>query len=149
MHPPTSEIDKKLKNTYDNIFLNSTKFKTFSRNLTSLISDHLPQLVILKNFHRNSTVTNNIVYERNYRFFNENEFKNDLRNISHKNILSQVIKLTCQQVQRLICFSNKLISFKERVITYKETLDHQKHSITYKRKQQTFQVLLPGNKPYS
>ena len=44
----------------DNIFLNSIEFETFSRNLTSQISDHLPQLLILKDFHRKSTVTSNI-----------------------------------------------------------------------------------------
>ena len=53
--------DQKLKNI-DNIFLNST--------------DHFPHLLILTNFHLKSTVTNNVVYGRNYWFFNNNKFKN-------------------------------------------------------------------------
>ena len=87
----------------DNIFLNSIEFETFSGNLTSIISDHLPQLLILKDFHRKSIVTNNIVYERNYQLFNDNEFKNDLKkhNFWKYSVSSQPVSL--------ICFTNKLI----------------------------------------
>ena len=67
------------------------------------MSDHLAHLLILKDFHRKPTLTNNIVYKRNYRFFNDNDFKNDLKSIPWENILSQA------NVQRLICFSDKLI----------------------------------------
>ena len=35
-------------------------------------------------------VTNNIVYERNDRYFNDNEIKNDLKSIPWENNLSQV-----------------------------------------------------------
>ena len=85
-----TRLTKNSKTLIDNIILNSIEFETFSRNLTSLISDHLPQLLILKDFHRKSAVTDNIVYERNYRFFNYNVFKNDLKSIPWENILSQV-----------------------------------------------------------
>ena len=85
-----TRLTKNSKTLNDNIFLNSIEFETFSRNLTSPISDHLPQLLILKDFHRKSTVTNNIVYASNYQFFNDNEFKNHLKNIPWENILSQV-----------------------------------------------------------
>ena len=64
-----TRLTKNSKTLIDNIILNSIEFETFSRNLTSLISDHLPQLLILKDFHRKSAVTDNIVYERNYRCF--------------------------------------------------------------------------------
>ena len=74
--------------------------------ITCLISGHFPELLILKYFYRKSTVTNNIFYERKYRFFNDGNFKNDLKSIPLENNL---LKLTCQQVQRLICFSNNLI----------------------------------------
>ena len=73
-----TRLTKNSKTLIDNIILNSIEFETFSRNLTSLISDHLPD------------VTDNIVYERNYRFFNYNGFKNDLKSIPWENILSQV-----------------------------------------------------------
>ena len=83
-------LTKNTKTMIDNIFLNSIEFETFTGNLTSLISDHLPHLLILKDFQRKSTITYNIVYERNYRFFNDKEFKNDLKSIPWENILSQV-----------------------------------------------------------
>ena len=85
-----TRLTKNSKTLIDNIFLNSIEFEIFSGNLTSLISDHLPQLLMLKDFHRKLTVTNNIVYERNYRFLNDNEFKSDLKSIPWENILSQV-----------------------------------------------------------
>ena len=44
----------------------------------------------LKDFHCKSAGANNIIYERNYWFFNNNEFKNDLQSIPCQNILSQV-----------------------------------------------------------
>ena len=44
----------------------------------------------LKDFHCKSAGANNIIYERNYWFFNDNEFKNDLQSIPCQNILSQV-----------------------------------------------------------
>ena len=85
-----TRLKKNSKTLIDNIFLNSIEFDTFSGNLTSLISDYLPQLSIPKDFHRKSIVTNNIFYERNYRFFNDNKFKGDLKIILWENILSQV-----------------------------------------------------------
>ena len=83
-------LTKNSKILIDNIFLNSIGFRTFSINLISLISDHLAQLLILKDFHHKSTVTNNIVYEKNYQFFNDNKFKNDFKNITWENNLPQV-----------------------------------------------------------
>ena len=72
----------------NHLFQSKKETKNFSSNLTSLISDHTPQLLILKDFHRKSAVTNNI-YDRNYWFFNDNEFKNDLKSNPWENILSQ------------------------------------------------------------
>ena len=103
LHPSSNKTDKNSKSLIYNILLNYIEFETFSRNWTSLMSDHLAHLLILKDFHRKPTLTNNIVYKRNYRFFNDNDFKNDLKSIPWENILSQA------NVQRLICFSDKLI----------------------------------------
>ena len=64
--------------------------KHSSQIFSFLISDHLHQLLILKYFDPNSTVTNNIVYERNSGFFNDNKFKNNLKSIPWENTLSQV-----------------------------------------------------------
>ena len=76
------------KTLIDNIFLNSTEFNTFSSNLTSQISEHLPQFLILKCFYHKTFINNNDVFEQNYRFFNHDEFKNDLKDVPLYNILS-------------------------------------------------------------
>ena len=85
-----TRLTKTSKTFSNNIFLNSIEFETFSRNLTFLISDHFPLLLILNDVHHKSTVTNDTVYERNYQFFNDNKFINDLKRIPWENILSQV-----------------------------------------------------------
>ena len=75
------------KTLIDNIFLNSIEFDTFSGNLTSHISDHLRQFLILKDFYHKILINSNDVFERNYRFFNHDKFKNDLKDIPW-NVLS-------------------------------------------------------------
>ena len=71
------------------IFLNSIEFE-WIRDFLWKLKRPLSTALILKDFHRKSTVTNNIVYGRNYWFFNDNEFKNDLKSISWENTLSQI-----------------------------------------------------------
>ena len=112
---------------------------------------------MVKDFHRKSTLTNNIVYERNYWFFNDNEFKNDLKSILWENILSQVNLSASSGFDLFFKLINTLLDehapirklSKKELSLKKKTLDQQKHSITYERTPQTFQVLLPGSKPYS
>ena len=77
-----NRIAKKSKTLIDNIFMNSLEYDTFSGNLTTQISDHLPQFLILKNFHRKYTNKSQVVYKRSYKFYNEDEFKKDLLNVN-------------------------------------------------------------------
>ena len=49
---------KNPKTLIDNTFQSFIELETFSRNLTSRISDHIPHLLILKDFHRKSTYCN-------------------------------------------------------------------------------------------
>ena len=84
----STKLAKNSKTLIDNIFLNSIEFNTFSGNLTSQISDHLPQFLILKDSYHKTLINSNNVFERNYRFFNHDEFKNDLKDIPWDNILS-------------------------------------------------------------
>ena len=50
--------------------------------------DHLPQFLILKDFYHETLINSNNTFERNYRFFNYDEFKNNLKDIPWDNILS-------------------------------------------------------------
>ena len=72
----------------NNILLNSIEFNTFSGNFTSQILDHFPQFLILKDFYHKTLFNSNNFYERNYRFFNHEKLKNELKDIPWDNILS-------------------------------------------------------------
>ena len=82
---------KNAKTLIDNIFLNSIEFNSFSDNLISQISDYFPQFLILKDFYHKTLINSNNVFERNYRFFSHDEFKNELKNIPWDNISSDDI----------------------------------------------------------
>ena len=151
-----TRLTKNSKTLIVNIFLNSIEFETFSGNLTSLISDHLPQLLILKDFHRKSTVANNIVYERNYQFFNDDEFKNDLKSIPWENILSQVnlsassaFDLFFKQINTLLDQHAPIHKLSKKQLSLKKKPWISKSIQSFMRERETFQVLLSGNKPYS
>ena len=60
-----------------------------TKNSETLIEilEHLPQFLILKDFYPKTLINSNNVVERNYRFFNNDEFENDLKDII-RNILS-------------------------------------------------------------
>ena len=94
-----TRLTKNSKTLIDKILLNSIEFNTFSSNLTSQISDHLPQFLILKDFYHNTLINSNNVFERNYRFFNHDEFKNDLKDIPWYNL-----RTISRQVWLPICF---------------------------------------------
>ena len=90
-----TRLTKNSKTLTDNIFLISIEFNTISGNLTSQISDHLLQFLILKDFYHKTLINSNnvrnwtkLIIEQNYRFFNHDEFKNDLKDILYDNILS-------------------------------------------------------------
>ena len=81
-------LQKNSKTRNDNIFLNSIVFNTFSGNISSQICGHLPLFSILKDFHHKTLINSINVFDRNYRFFNHDEFKNGLKDIPWDNILS-------------------------------------------------------------
>ena len=81
-------MTKSSKTLTDNIFLISIEFNTISGNLALQILDHLLQFSILKDFFHQTLINSNNIFEQNYRFFNHDEFKNDLKEIPWDNILS-------------------------------------------------------------
>ena len=66
----------------DNIFSNFTEFTSFiSGNLTTSISDHLPQFLLLPNIKDHSIPRSHNLHKRNMKLFNENDFLSDINNI--------------------------------------------------------------------
>ena len=74
------------KKVGNKLFLNSIEFNTFSGSLASQLLDHLSQFLVLKDFYHKTLINSNDVLQQNYRFFNNNKFKNELNDISWDNI---------------------------------------------------------------
>ena len=67
----------------DNIFVNNRPFKYLSGNITTLISDHLPQFIISENFKGSNLKRERIsTTYRDIRYFNIDSFKRDLQEIN-------------------------------------------------------------------
>ena len=71
--------------------------------------DHLLQFLILKDFCHKTLIDSNKVYERNYRFFNHDEFKHDLKDICWDNVLSLDDILASLAFDLLFARVNKLL----------------------------------------
>ena len=66
----------------DNTFANNPSFKYLSGNITTSISDHLPQFIILENFKEGNLKKERI--STTYRDFNIDSFKRNLQEINWK-----------------------------------------------------------------
>ena len=84
-----TRLGKNYKTLINNIFINTLEFGSYSGNFISQISDDLLQFVILKDFLRKPPSNQSDSFELNYKFFYDDEFKDDLKNIPWQNILSQ------------------------------------------------------------
>ena len=74
-----TRITSKSKTLIDNIFSNSTNFTSFvSGNLTSTISDHLPQFLLLPNINDKHLPKKHNFYIRNTKQFDRENFLFDL-----------------------------------------------------------------------
>ena len=75
---PTT-INQKSAALIDNIFLNYHKHQRIPGNLTTYISDHLPQFIIVENLLENIIDRNDDQIEhRDYNNFNTDVFKRDI-----------------------------------------------------------------------
>ena len=81
---PTRPISKTL---IDNIFVNSIDYKSYSGNLTIQLSDHLFQFVLLEGFFKDIYPRKIEMYERNFKYFNEREFQEELNRVNWEEIL--------------------------------------------------------------
>lgn len=81
-----TRITTESKTLIDNIFITPSKFKMVSGNLTSGISDHLPQFLILKNL-KISDFKNYHSEARNWKNFDQLNFIKDFKTINWDTIL--------------------------------------------------------------
>ena len=78
-----TRITEKTATLIDNIFTNSYKHNSIylSGNITTYISDHLPQFLIIENLKQPSFKQNPPISFRDYKSFNEEAFKTELREL--------------------------------------------------------------------
>ena len=67
--------------------MNSIDFKSYSGNITILLSDHFIQFVVLEGFFKKNPHMKNNIRERNFKNFNEREFKETLSSIEWNAVL--------------------------------------------------------------
>ena len=82
---PTHVVGSSTK-LIDNIFMNCLEFITVSGNLLCQLADHLLQFLVLKDFRVSYRPKHEQIFKRNYRFFNNNEFKNEINQIDWKTL---------------------------------------------------------------
>ena len=70
----------------DNIFMNSVEFVTVSGNLLCQLADHLLQFLVRKDFRVSYRPKHEEIFKRNYRFFSNNESKNEINQIDWKTL---------------------------------------------------------------
>ena len=70
----------------DNIFMNCVKFVTASGNLLCQLAEHLLQFFVLKDFRVSYRSKHEQIFKHNYKFFNNNEFKNEINLIYWKTL---------------------------------------------------------------
>ena len=61
--------------------MNSVEFVTVLGNLLRQLADHLLQFFVIKDFRVFYRPKHEEIFKRNYRFFNNNEFKNEINQI--------------------------------------------------------------------
>ena len=78
-----TRVTEKSATLIDNIFVNNPAFKYLSGNITTSISDHLPEFIILEDFKGSNTKREQInTTYRAFRCFNIDSFKMDLQEIN-------------------------------------------------------------------
>ena len=75
---PTRIVDNATPSLIDNIFANTIEHSPISGNLTTKISDHMPNFLIQQQFDKNVKPTK--ITRRDYRKFNDDMFINELNN---------------------------------------------------------------------
>ena len=78
-----TRVNEKSATLIDNIFVNNPSFKYLSGNITTSVSDHLPQFIILENFKASNLKQKRVsTTYRHFRYFNIDSFKKDLQEIN-------------------------------------------------------------------
>ena len=86
---PTRIVDNAKPSLVDNIFFNSIEYETKSGNITSKISDHMPNFIILENLARPQDYKSDQDTEKRLTKFNPQKFIVDIKGLDLSNTLKQ------------------------------------------------------------
>ncbi|XP_065671749.1 uncharacterized protein LOC136089625 [Hydra vulgaris] len=140
VHPTL--ICKTSKTLIDNIFSNLKSNKYKAGNLTTTISDHLPQFLIAYNILKPPPNKKLLIQERNWKRFNEVAFRNDFHNLSldrepkiYPDNCTQSLENTFSNINLLLDIHASLKKLNKQNIKVKTKpwiSDELKHSIQHK-----------------
>ena len=82
-----TRITNRSQTLIDNIFSNSTSSQIISGNLTSTVSDHLPQFFIYPDFNKTFIPRKNNIYRRNTKRYDKDSFYSDFVNTNWNDII--------------------------------------------------------------
>ena len=83
-----TRVNSHLQTITDNIFSNYVSKEAVSGNLTSTISDHLPQVLFIPSLFSDNPATKSNISERSWKNFNQAEFVLDYFDKDWSNILN-------------------------------------------------------------
>ena len=104
-----TRITNRSQTLIDNIFSNSTDSRIISGNLTSTVSDHLPQFLIYPDFNKIFIPRKHNIYRRNTKNYNKASFYLDFQNTDWNNIININKKDTDYSFDSFFCHFNKLL----------------------------------------
>ena len=130
------------KSLIDNIFLDTIDCPSKSGNLKIQLVDHLLQFVLLEDFFQSSFRKNHTIKERNFKHFNEREFKETIDSIDVYNLLQLNINdpnFSMEDIHNHVNFIlDEFAPFrklnKREIKTEKQTLDFQRYCFFNVRK---------------
>ena len=86
LHP--TRVTRHLQTIIDNIFSNYVSKEAVSDNLTSTVSDHLPEVLFIPSMFSDNPATKSNIFERIWTNFNQTEFDMDYFDKDWSNILN-------------------------------------------------------------
>ena len=105
---PTRITDRS-QTLIDNIFSNATSTKIISGNLTSTVSDHLPQFFVYPDFNKTFVPRKHNIYRRSLNFYDKISFYSDFQNIDWDDIINTNNEDTNSSFEAFFLNFNKLL----------------------------------------
>ena len=101
-----SRVSARSATLIDNIFINDIETFSNGGNITTSISDHFPQFCLLDIFE-NNTKSKEVKYGRSYKYFNQNEFENELKAIDWNQLFynsgsEEALEIFFNTIERLL-----------------------------------------------